>query len=330
MSGKHFVLKDLLFYTKAREADAQARQDRLTQKEERRQEGTLRRAPGEKLPVALPAAHPPTEKKKKVPTKGIVLKSPVPSASSASSSESNPPRRVLSQYGSEPSVSASERMLLAAEEEPFVDQPGSPCASLDGAAPAGLDHPEVPNGASPRSEPEPAATLEATGGDLVTFDSSPREPDSLAMVLVEVPAAGRSSAPRALTAGFGERHQRRLYEAIELSGSSAPCERPEAAESPAGKEDSSGPILVSDNDSPDAGPFEEGGAILSLMEELAKEVSANGDSADAVEDIFACPPSCAEMEEMLKQIPRNADADLPPSQLFESTETVMMFFLCML
>lgn len=108
VSGEHFVLKDLPFYTEAREADAQARQDRLTQREERRQERILRRALGEKCPPPFPAALPPAEKKKKVLIKEIVLKSPAPSVSSTSSSELSPPRRISGQYGSGPSVPASE------------------------------------------------------------------------------------------------------------------------------------------------------------------------------------------------------------------------------
>lgn len=66
------------------------------------------------------------------------------------------------------------------------------------------------------------------------------------------------------------------------------------------------------------------------MEESVNGVSADEDSANDVDDIFACPPSCAKMEEVLKQIPRSADADLPLSQLFDSAEIVMMFFLCIL
>ena len=88
VAGEHFVLKDLSFYSEVREADAQARQERLNQREEKRQEGTLRRAPGDKRPAPFPPARTPAEKKKKVPTKGIVIRSPVPSSSSASSSES--------------------------------------------------------------------------------------------------------------------------------------------------------------------------------------------------------------------------------------------------
>ena len=46
--GEHFVLKDLPFYKEARKADTQARRAFLNKWEERRQEGTLRRAPGDK------------------------------------------------------------------------------------------------------------------------------------------------------------------------------------------------------------------------------------------------------------------------------------------
>ena len=45
VSGEHFVLKDLPFYERASEANAKARQECLDQREEKRQEGTLRKTP---------------------------------------------------------------------------------------------------------------------------------------------------------------------------------------------------------------------------------------------------------------------------------------------
>ena len=64
--GKHFVLKDLPFYQRACKADAKARQERLDQREERRQEGTLRKVPGEKGHDSPPTAdHAATKEKKK-------------------------------------------------------------------------------------------------------------------------------------------------------------------------------------------------------------------------------------------------------------------------
>ncbi|RVX03741.1 hypothetical protein CK203_023103 [Vitis vinifera] len=76
--GEHFVLKDLPFYTEVQKADAQARKALLNEREERRQKGTLRRAPGGKRSAPLPPADALVGKKKKVPTKGIAKKSPTP------------------------------------------------------------------------------------------------------------------------------------------------------------------------------------------------------------------------------------------------------------
>ena len=65
VSGEHFLLKDLPFYKRAREADSKVRQERLDQREEKRQEGTLRKAPGEKGRDFSPAARPLATKEKK-------------------------------------------------------------------------------------------------------------------------------------------------------------------------------------------------------------------------------------------------------------------------
>lgn len=56
--GEHHVLKDLPFYEEAHEADAKARQERLEQRDEKMQEGTLRKAPGEKDQPSSSIAYP--------------------------------------------------------------------------------------------------------------------------------------------------------------------------------------------------------------------------------------------------------------------------------
>lgn len=61
---EHFVLKDLPFYKEACKVDVKARQERLNQREEKRQEGKLRRVPGEKGQPSSSAAHPSAKKKK--------------------------------------------------------------------------------------------------------------------------------------------------------------------------------------------------------------------------------------------------------------------------
>ncbi|KAL6332072.1 hypothetical protein AAG906_020751 [Vitis piasezkii] len=65
--GEHFVLKDLPFYKEVRKADAQARRARLTEREERRQEGTLRKAPGDKRSASSPPAGAPAERRRRFP-----------------------------------------------------------------------------------------------------------------------------------------------------------------------------------------------------------------------------------------------------------------------
>ena len=65
--GEHFVLKDLPFYTEVQKADAQALKALLNEREERRQEGTLRRAPGDIRFAPFPPLAPQWEKRRRFP-----------------------------------------------------------------------------------------------------------------------------------------------------------------------------------------------------------------------------------------------------------------------
>ena len=64
MPGEHYVLKNLPFYEEVHEANTKARQERLDQRDERRQEGTLRRASSEKGRISSSTACPSVKKKK--------------------------------------------------------------------------------------------------------------------------------------------------------------------------------------------------------------------------------------------------------------------------
>ena len=144
VAGEHFVLKDLPFYTEARKADAQARKALLNEREKKRQERTLRRAPGGKRSAPSPPASAPTGKKKKVPTKGKVIKAPTPTkgvviksptpvkgiiikslAPSGLPSVSSGSGHIACLNGLGPSMPAAERLALLAEEATSVYQPGS-------------------------------------------------------------------------------------------------------------------------------------------------------------------------------------------------------------
>lgn len=149
-----------------------------------------------------------------------MIRSLVPFSSSASSSESSPPRRFSGQYGSGPSVPASERLLPAVEEEPIVNQPGFPRPHPDDAAMLALDQPTVEEENPLCLEPAPSEIIVVGEPAMERLDSSPHELDSLALVVMDEPAMERPIPHRVLTTGFGERHQRRLYETIELSDTS--------------------------------------------------------------------------------------------------------------
>ena len=130
---EHFVLKDLPFYEKARKADAKARQERLDQREEKRQERTLRKAPGEKGRYSPPAARPPAkkEKKKKNQTKKTlsqVLRIADPNLEASSSScrfrPSRPDHTVPeSEEAEEPEATSSSLQLVVFHPGPSSPQP---------------------------------------------------------------------------------------------------------------------------------------------------------------------------------------------------------------
>ncbi|RVW67947.1 hypothetical protein CK203_064376 [Vitis vinifera] len=80
VAGEHFVLKDLPFYTAMRKVDARSRKARLNNREVKRQEGLLRKAPGGKRAASSPPAGAPMKKKKKklISNKGKEIKLPTP------------------------------------------------------------------------------------------------------------------------------------------------------------------------------------------------------------------------------------------------------------
>ena len=150
VAGEHFVLKDLSFYVVVRKADARARKALLNEQEEKRQEGTLRKAPGDKRSAPTPPAGAPARKEKKVlnkgkeikiptppkevvippPTfvKGIMIRTPDPSFLPSVSSGSG---HIACLNGSGPSMPAARRLALLAEEATSMNQPGSPHPDAD-------------------------------------------------------------------------------------------------------------------------------------------------------------------------------------------------------
>ena len=151
--GEHFVLQDLSFYAAVRKADARSRKARLNNREVKRQEGLLRKAPGCKRPAsAPPAGAPAKKKKKKVSNKGKEVKPPTPpkefvippSTYVKEITIREPDHPVLPSISSSsgrlaglnhsgPSLSVAGRLGLLAEEATSINQTGSSHPDADAA-----------------------------------------------------------------------------------------------------------------------------------------------------------------------------------------------------
>ena len=307
VAGEHFVLKDLPFYMEAREVDAQARQTLLNQREEKRQEGTLRRAPGDKRPAPFPPACAPAGKKKRVPTRGIVIRSPAPSGLCAPSSDSF--ERIPGQNESGPSMPAAKRLTLLAEKDTSVDQLGTPHPDADAAGASCLD-----------PMPLTAPPMQETGAERQGLPHC--EPSPLALVPVKEPVVRRSHPARDLKSGISGRLQDRLRETIEVSCPFAQEGYPEGHQMEIAREDPSDPVLVPDEGSPeDIQP-----AVIDEGPTLRNEPHHNALSGESPVDDAACtftsPFSYADLGEMLKQIPSGSNVALPSAKMFEVAEMV--------
>ena len=283
--GEHFVLKDLPFYAEAREADAQARQERLSHREERRQEGTLRRAPSEKYSALRQPARPLVEKKKKVAAKGIIIRSLVPSSFSTSTSESSLSRRVPGANESEPSIPTHEHLALSVGEESEVNQPVPPCSEPEDDQLAIADK-LVTKELGPSSiEPTPPILIVIDEAATEGMESPCREPDHLAIVVADKPIARRPVAPHNLQAGFGKRLQGHLREAMEASCSSVHGDQLERIR----RDDGFGPMSSPDTAQPGGPMHEEGGASPALGEDSGHSAPTGEDSTNEIAHISVYP-----------------------------------------
>ncbi|RVX22177.1 hypothetical protein CK203_000999 [Vitis vinifera] len=291
-----------LLVVEARKADARARRALLNEREERRQEGTLRRAPGDKHPAPFPPARAPTGKKKKVPTKGIVIRSPASFGLPSILSDSV---RIPGQNGSGPSMPEAERLALLARVETSVDQPGSrhPDADVAGAS-------------CPDPLPLTAPPMEEMGAERQGLH--PCESSSLTLVPLKRAAAGRSRPARDLKSGINGRLQDRLLKTIEVNCSSAKEGHPERSQTEIAEENLTVPVLVPNEGSPEEiQPVVNNGGP-DPGEESRHNASSGGSPVDDAACTSASPFSYAELGEMLKQIPPGLDVALPSAKIFSA------------
>ena len=250
-------MKDLPIYQEFKEADAEKRRALLDDREKRKNEGTLRKAPGQKRGAASPPNKAPAKKRKLVKN-GKGVKEPTPPkefahppitheaeviieepVNPAPHSISSGPGHVAGLNHSGPSLLGAERPPLLVEEATSINQPGPPHpnAVATGAVCA--------EGSPIMAIPVTATPMEEMGADNQSLSSC--EPGPLALVLVKGPPSKRSRSVRNLRSGFIGRL--RLQE-IEVSCSSAQDAHPEEGEVGMTTETPAVPVMVPDENAP--------------------------------------------------------------------------------
>ena len=330
VAGEHFVIKDLPFYAAVRKADARSRKAHLNNREVKRQEGLLRKAPGGKRAASSPLAGAPAEKKKKklVSNKGKEIKLPTPpkevvippSTYVKEITIRQPDIAVLPSVSSGsgclaglnhlgPSMSVAGRLALLAEEATSINQPDSPHldANVAGASCAAALPPTAP----------PMEDMGAESQGL-----PPCGPNPLALVPVKGPVTRRSCLARDLKSGLIGWLPDRFLETIEVSCSSVQEDHPEGSEMEMAEENPAPPVLVPDGGSPRETQSAKNDGAPDPEKESLSNASSGGSLVDDATCISASPFSYAELGEMPKRTPLGSNVAVPSAKMFEATETV--------
>ena len=288
----------------------------------------MRKAPGDKRFAPFPPVGAPAKKKKKVPTKGKVIKPPTPTKGVVIKSPAPPKKIVISSPAptglpsvssgsghiaclneSRPSMPATERMALLAKEATSVYQPDSSLPDAD-----------VVGASCVETLPPMAPTMEDTGAERQGLP--PCESSSLVLVPVKGPATKRSRSARDLKSGLRGQLQGRLLETFEVNCSSAQENHPEGSETKMAEDNPTDPILVRDEGSPEEiQPIVNDGGPKPRKESRPSASSGESPVNDAA-CTSASPFSYAELGEMLKRISSGSDVAAPSAKMFEAAEMV--------
>nr|CAN72094.1 hypothetical protein VITISV_009002 [Vitis vinifera] len=232
------------------EVDAQTRKARLTDREDKRKEGLLRKAPGGKRSAPSPAGAP-AKKKGKVTEKGTAVKIPTPpkefvippityEAEVIIKEPENPlppsissgPGHVAGLNHSEPSLSAAARLAILAEEAASINTPGSP-------------HPDAGAVKAVCADVSPlmATPMEEMGAENQSLPSV--GPSLPAIPPVKGPTSRKPSSARNLKFDLIGRLQDRFQETLEVSCFFVQDDHPDGSETETATETPTVPVLVS-------------------------------------------------------------------------------------
>ncbi|RVW15511.1 hypothetical protein CK203_096436 [Vitis vinifera] len=318
--GEHYTVKDLPIYQEFKEADAEKRRALLDNREKKNNEGTLRKAPGQKRDADSPPKKNPAKKRKLVKN-GKGVKEPTPlkefapppvthEAEVMIEEPVNPaPHSISSGSGHVAGLNHSSTSLVAVAR----------LANLVEEA-ASINHPDSPNPDADAAEAVCAIPMEEAGAESQSqpFD----DPDRLALVPVTGPSSKKPRSVRNLRSGLLGRLQERQQE-IEVSCSSAHDAHPEGGEVEMVTEIPAVPVVV---------PAEvaSGEVHLTINVEAPhpeqKSPSAASSGGGPVNDASCSSDnsfSYAELEDKLKEIPPGSPDILPSAQMFENVETLV-------
>ncbi|RVX21476.1 hypothetical protein CK203_002110 [Vitis vinifera] len=316
--GEHYTVKELPLYQEAKEADAERRRKLLEDRDQKKTEGTIRKAPGQKRGPDSPSKKTPGKRRKLVKKHGKDVKEPTPPkefpppqttyegevmieepVNAAPHSISSGPGRMSGLNHSGPSLAAAARLANVAEEAASINRPGNLNPDADAAETTPLEE----AGAESQSQP---------------FD----DPDRLAIVPVKGPPSKKPRSTRDLRSGLLGRLEKRQQE-IEVSCASAHDAHPDGGEVEMATETSAAPVIIPAEDVSGHMRPDEDVEVPDPGQELPSVSSSEEESADDAAP--ASPFSYAELEVKLKHITPDWKAIKPSAKI---TIYVFAFFVC--
>ncbi|RVW83278.1 hypothetical protein CK203_039653 [Vitis vinifera] len=311
---EHYTVKDLPIYQALKEADAEKRRALLDNREKKKNEGTLRKAPGQKreadsLPKKTPA------KKRKLVKNGKGVKEPTPPKEFAP-----PPitheAEVMIEEPVNPaphSISSGSGHVAGLNHSSTSFAAVARLANLAEEA-ASINHPDSRNPDADAAEAVCATPMEEAGAESQSQPSD--DPDHLDLVPVEGLPSKRPRSARNLRSGLIGRLQDRQQE-IEVSCASAQDAHPEGGEVEMTTEIPAVPVMVPD----EVTPWETHPAVNVEAPSSGTKVtfccSSGGEPVNDATCSSASSFSYAELEDKLKQIPPGSPDIMPSAQMFE-------------
>ncbi|RVX11728.1 hypothetical protein CK203_009443 [Vitis vinifera] len=154
--GEHYTVKELPLYQEAKEADAERRRKLLEDRDQRKNEGTIRKAPGQKRGPDSPPKKTPAKRRKLVKKNG-----------------KDRPRTHSGLNHSGTSLAAVARLANVAEEAASINRPGNLNPDADAAETTPLEEAGAESQSQPSDDPDRLAIQEIEVSCASAHDAHP-------------------------------------------------------------------------------------------------------------------------------------------------------------